>query len=124
MKKNQEETRQAGFSLLELLVSLAIIAAVISLAAPAVLQVRATARAAECRSHLRQIMLATASYESTHRLFPPGESKGCSQFVFLLPHLESQALYRLYDFNLTPDVTGGMIQLAYSKPAIFECPAG
>lgn len=69
-------TRRAGYSALELLVAIAIVAILIGLVAVTIQKVRATASRAACQNHLRQQATAALSYESrTHRL-PPGAIGG------------------------------------------------
>lgn len=60
-----------GFTLVELMVSLAIIALLLAFLLPAVQQVRETSRTMQCKSNLKQIGLAVHNYESTHRVLPP-----------------------------------------------------
>ena len=68
--------RRAGYSVLELLVVLAVIAVLIGLVAVAIQKVRAAASRAACQNHLRQQAAAALNYESrTHRL-PPGAISG------------------------------------------------
>ncbi len=50
-----------AFTLLELAVSLGIIAILLAIAIPAVQAVRETARRTQCESNLRQVLLATLS---------------------------------------------------------------
>jgi len=108
-----------GFTLVELLVVIAIIGTLIALLLPAVQAAREAARRAQCANNLKQIALAIANYETSFLLYPPGrvgcdghnfsgqcpllENKvGTSGFVMLLPFLEQQALYELFDFDDGP----------------------
>ena len=42
---------------------------------PAVQSARAAARRIQCVNNLKQLALATMTYESTHGVFPPGQMK-------------------------------------------------
>ena len=61
-----------GFTLIELLVVIAIVAILIGLLIPAVQSVRESARKINCQNNLRQLMLASLSFESAHLRFPSG----------------------------------------------------
>jgi prepilin-type N-terminal cleavage/methylation domain-containing protein len=59
-----------GFTLLELLVVIAVIGLLFSMLLPAIQRVREQARMVQCKNHLHQISLAAANYESQFGVFP------------------------------------------------------
>jgi prepilin-type N-terminal cleavage/methylation domain-containing protein len=61
-----------GFTLVELLVVMAIVGILAGLILPTVQSVRESARRTECQNNLRQIGLAIHSFESARRRLPPG----------------------------------------------------
>ena len=61
---------RSGFTIVELLVSIAIIATLVSLILPAVQSVRESARKTQCRSQLKQIILAANNYEANWKVVP------------------------------------------------------
>jgi len=61
-----------GFTLVELLVVVAVIAVLISLLLPAIQSAREAARRVQCCNNLLQIGTAIGSYASSNRVFPPG----------------------------------------------------
>lgn len=92
-----------GFTLVELMVAVAILALLVAMLLPAVQSTRESARAVACKNHLRQVALALATYEGTHGEFPigaasaPYRTMGVSWMVPTLPQLEETALADGYD---------------------------
>jgi prepilin-type N-terminal cleavage/methylation domain-containing protein/prepilin-type processing-associated H-X9-DG protein len=103
--------RRRGFTLIEMLMVVMIIAVLIALLLPAVQSAREVARATQCRNNLMQIGVALGNYASTHRVFPPGvvNDKGpisnlpkgyhMGWAVQILPFLEQANLHRRIDFR-------------------------
>lgn len=79
-----------GFTLIELVVTLAVIGMLLALLLPAVQASRASARNIECRNHLRQIGIAVAEYDSSYSVLPVENSL----HTRLLPYLGFSAAFR------------------------------
>lgn len=65
-------SRRSAFTLVELLVSIAIVAALVAILLPAVQDAREASRRSTCINNLKQLSLACLNYESTHRSLPSG----------------------------------------------------
>ncbi|MHC2068802.1 DUF1559 domain-containing protein [Bremerella sp. T1] len=93
--------RRNAFTLVELLVAIAIIGILIALLLPAVQQAREAARRMQCQNNLKQLGLALHNYHDTHRKFPliSSESTGFSAQAQMLPYLEQGNLHDLIDFR-------------------------
>ncbi len=93
---------RSAFTIVELLVSIAIIGVLAALLLPAIQQSRESARVTLCKNNLKQIALATINFHDTKEAFPPGRiamrpgdpaELSCGQdtpswLVRILPYLE------------------------------------
>lgn len=105
-----ESVMRRGFTPLQLLVTLAVISALLALLIPAIQQARVAARQTQCRQHLRQIGLALHGYHETEGCLPPlttpaegsehhWDWRGFGPHARLLPYLDQAALYARLDFD-------------------------
>ncbi len=62
-----------AFTLIELVVVVAIIGLLVAILVPAIQSIRESARRSSCQNNAQQIGLALMSYESAHEVFPPGQ---------------------------------------------------
>jgi prepilin-type N-terminal cleavage/methylation domain-containing protein len=97
-----------GFTLVELLVTIAVIGILVALLLPAIQAAREAARKSSCRNNLRQLGVAMHNYESAAKKLPPGyryapssdgNALGYSWTTMLLPFMEQQSLYDAFDFK-------------------------
>jgi len=100
----QIKSRGSAFTLVELLVVVAIIGMLIALLLPAVQAAREAASRMQCTNHLKQFGLAVHNFHDTRDGLPPasigisGTSRPQGRATFwvtILPYMEQQALYDL-----------------------------
>jgi prepilin-type N-terminal cleavage/methylation domain-containing protein len=70
MMKARRINQRVGFTLVELLVVVALIAMLVGLLIPAVQAAREAGRRVACKNHLKQLSLAFLQHESTYKCFP------------------------------------------------------
>jgi prepilin-type N-terminal cleavage/methylation domain-containing protein len=89
-----------GFTLVELLVVVAIIGVLIALLLPAVQAAREAARRTQCTNNLKQIGLAVLMYQDRAKVFPMGayDEQGAGWTCYILPQIEQQNLYDTLQF--------------------------
>jgi prepilin-type N-terminal cleavage/methylation domain-containing protein/prepilin-type processing-associated H-X9-DG protein len=102
-------SNRPGFSLVEVLVVVGILAALTAVLLPAIQAARGAGRRMQCSNRLRQIALAAIEYHGSQRSYPPGlqqsqfstapQYRGTSLFVYLLPYLDRAAAVEDWDAN-------------------------
>jgi prepilin-type N-terminal cleavage/methylation domain-containing protein len=115
----RREERRNGFTLIEVLVAIAIIGVLVALLLPAVQASREAARRTQCKNNLRQLGVAFQSYADTARQLPPtyvavrnsilphflgiqGQYDDANIHTygeFILPYLEQNAIYKQINFT-------------------------
>lgn len=91
LSRTTSATRRQAFSLIELIVVMAIIGLLAALVLTAVQSAREASRRTACASNLRNVGLALTAYDGANGQFPPG-SKGFSFHIDILPYLEQSSL--------------------------------
>ncbi len=121
-----------GLTLIELLVSLAIIAVLMGLLLPAIQKVRDSAARAQCANQLHQMGLACHAWHDARGTFPPGYSAwpstdplttrpGWGWAAFLLPYLEQEDLFAQIDFRCPIEAPSNTARETVVR--VYLCPA-
>jgi prepilin-type N-terminal cleavage/methylation domain-containing protein/prepilin-type processing-associated H-X9-DG protein len=114
-----------GFTVIELLVVMAVIGVLVAISLPAVQRIRESARNTECKNNLRQIGVALQNHNTQYGSLPKDGEQGWGYGVFLLPQLEQSAMFdRLDPLNrklaagtaADPQTTGMVLE-------VFLCPS-
>jgi prepilin-type N-terminal cleavage/methylation domain-containing protein/prepilin-type processing-associated H-X9-DG protein len=103
---------QGAFTLIELMVVIAIIGVLLGLLLPAVQATREAARRSQCTNNLKQIALALHNYTSANGVLPmsmalsgagntTSDFGGWSVFIRILPYIEQTTVYSAANFALS-----------------------
>jgi prepilin-type N-terminal cleavage/methylation domain-containing protein len=129
--------RRGGFSLVELLVVIAVIAILVGLLLPAVQAAREAAARTQCANNLHQIALAMHLYHDQYKHLPPSRlrnNEGPSWAWLILPNLEQQNLYNLWPAGepypgvvlgqpITSTELGAAAEILNSAVPVYFCPS-
>jgi type II secretory pathway pseudopilin PulG len=128
-----------GITLIELLVTILIIAVLITLILPAIQMAREVARRDQCIENLKQIGAAMQGYESSNAVFPSGGKStnfsvsppathfvdgGWSPLAWILPYMEGGSTYNALNFAVAYNEATGMNYTGASVVVrVFICPS-
>jgi prepilin-type N-terminal cleavage/methylation domain-containing protein len=137
----------SAFTLVEVLVVVAILGLLMALLMPAVQNAREAARRTQCANNVRQVAQAILAFESQQGWLPTGEVHGlasapgyrsdCSGMShcswdgqmgiwsnLILPHLEMRSLYDQIDFDIRPQYNSASNRTAMQTPIpTLLCPS-
>ncbi len=121
---------KSAFTLVELLVVVAIIGVMVGLLLPAVQSARESARRMQCSNNLKQIGLALHNYHASYDKLPfswggttpPSGSPGYSAISQLLPFMEQSALHEQIDFSV-PIVHPRNDAARLTEVGMLRCPS-
>ncbi len=133
-EQKRQPCRRQGFTLIELMVVISIIAVLIALLLPAVQQAREGVRRVQCQNNLMQLSMALHQYHHAHGSLPPGCVNqtgpirvGDTGYMMgwipqILPYLDMSLLHSKIDFNLSANDPANIQLLAYTPPMLI-CPS-
>jgi prepilin-type N-terminal cleavage/methylation domain-containing protein/prepilin-type processing-associated H-X9-DG protein len=124
-----------GFSLVELLVVIAVIGTLVGMTLPAVQRVRESSRRTSCGNNIRQCTVGLLGYESARRFYPPGcdlvprgaplpQGTQHAWSTFILAHIEETALASRIDLRKAWDDPGGNDAASDAAIGLYLCPGG
>lgn len=126
-RASRATAERAAFTLVELLVVVAIIGILLALLLPAVQFAREMGRRTQCANQMRQIALAFHSYEGVAGRLPPARTGNNFYFngalLMVLPHLEKQAALDQFDIDVKYNANADNKRIANLTVPTYLCPS-
>lgn len=122
-------SRRRGFTFIELLTVIALVAVLLAIGVPKVVQTQEQARANQCKNNLKQLGLAIHNYHDTYNSLPPGwvAAKPDADAGFflgwqrsLLPYLDQAPLYNQID---SEDIAANEREVLGMAIPVLRCPS-
>jgi type II secretory pathway pseudopilin PulG len=124
---------EAGFTIVELLVVVALVGTLVALLLPAIQMSRETARKTQCANNLKQIGLGMHAYVLTQQAFPPGYvsrvlpdhddgGPGWAWASMIMSFIEEESLYKQINFAASLRTDETKLVRMTSLP-LFVCPS-
>ncbi len=124
---------RGGFTLTEILATLAIIGLLLAVTVPAVQSARESARRTHCTNQLKQFGIALHAFEATHRTLPAPLKRDTGTNVIsnpysvhtqILPMLDQSSIYNRIDLLRYVSYEDVVLQPVLQSPIqVFECPS-
>jgi prepilin-type N-terminal cleavage/methylation domain-containing protein len=117
---------RTAFTLVEVLVVIAIIGILVAFLLPAIQAARESSRRTQCQNNLKQIGVAIQNHHDTRKAFPTGRNRfdqyAVSWAFFLLPYMEETEVYN--SFNSQARVDDDTNAAAMRTPIeTYACPS-
>ncbi|MFO0426680.1 MAG: DUF1559 domain-containing protein [Planctomyces sp.] len=125
---SHHQLRRSGFTVLELLVTMAISVVLMGLILPAIHQATEASRRLHCTSNLKQLGLSLHQFHDVHQQLPPGWSARRTEFTswgwasYLLPELElsNAEVPNRADLSISDSRLSPLLELSAD---CFRCPS-
>jgi prepilin-type N-terminal cleavage/methylation domain-containing protein len=125
--------RPKGFTLVEVLVVIAIIGMLVAILLPAVQAAREAGRRSECLNNLRQMGVGLMNYESAIKVLPPSIvlngsgntvtwNGGWSVQARILPYMEQVSLFGICNFSINKEEPSNQPAIGHNIP-VYLCPS-
>jgi prepilin-type N-terminal cleavage/methylation domain-containing protein/prepilin-type processing-associated H-X9-DG protein len=121
----------SGFSLVELIVVLAIITVLVGVGVPAMSRVRQSAKKLECQNHLRNIALGLIQFDHYRKRFPASGSFLHDEDLFphphqnwavaILPYVDQENVHALWEAD-KPLTDPANLALTRASIPVYVCP--